>query len=510
MPPQLCIILRTTLSKKENAVRLTIPTIVMTLVLFGCSSGPISVVNGAADAVGDAAAIKAVNTLVIEGTGENFNLGQNLSPDAPLPKLTVTSAKRSIDYVNNRWRLEQARTPTYVTANTAPNQPQILGIDGDIAYNVPATGPATRAAEQVAADRHSELYHHPIAALKAALADGAELTNQRKEGNDDVVDVTVGKDKFTLYVDSTTKLPSKVVTMTYNANLGDVAMTTEFGAYADSGGMQLPGKITSKTDKYVTADIQVSKHIVNGDVGNLEAPAEAKSAAVPPATAPVTVEEAGKGLWYLTGGTHHSILVEFADHLALVEAPLNEARTQAVIAKARELRPDKPLRYLINTHHHFDHSGGIRAAIAEGMTIVTHEANKSFYENIAGRKHTIVQDALAKSPKPLQVQTVKDKHVLQDATRTVELYHIAGNPHADTLLMVYFPAERILVQGDMYTPPNPGAAPPPGFPFVPNTMENIEKAKLRVDTLLPIHGRKVPFAEMRAAAASEAKKKPAD
>ena len=490
-------------------MRIAIFLIVLTLGTFGCSSQPISIINGAADAVADAAAIKAVNTLVIEGTGENFNLGQNLNPEAPLPKLTVTSSKRSIDYGNNRWRLEQARTPTYVTANTAPNQPQTLGVDGDVAYNVAATGMTTRAAEQVARDRHSELFHHPIGALRAGLADGAQVTNQRKEGNDDVVDVALGSDTFTLYVDGTTKLPSKVVTMTYNANLGDVALTTEFGAYADSDGMSLPGKITSKTDKYVVADIQVSKHTVNGDVGNIEAVADVKAAPLPPATAPVTVEEVGKGLWYLTGGSHHSILVEFADHLALIEAPLNEARTQAVIAKAKELKADKPLRYLINTHHHFDHSGGIRAAIAEGLTIVTHEANKALYEEIAARKHSIVEDALAKSPKPVQIQTVQDKHVLQDATRSVEIYHIAGNPHADTLLMIYFPAERILVQGDIYSPPAVGAAPPAGFPFVPNIMENIDKAKLRVDTLLPIHGRKVPFAEMRAAAASEAKRNPA-
>src|SRR6188508_2704875 len=146
--------------------------------MYGCASQEMSVIKGAADAVGDEAGIKAVNTLVIEGTGENFNLGQNMSPDAPLPKLTVTSSKRSIDYMNSRWRLEQARTPAYVTANTTPNQPQILGIDGDVAYNVPATGPATRAAEQVAQDRHSELFHHPIGALRAALAEGAKVTNQ--------------------------------------------------------------------------------------------------------------------------------------------------------------------------------------------------------------------------------------------------------------------------------------------------------------------------------------------
>lgn len=485
-------------------MRFAICLIVLTLCTFGCASTETSVINGAVDAVADEAAIKAVNTLVIEGTGENFNLGQNTSPDAPLPKLTVSASKRSVDYGNGRWRLEQKRTPTYVTANMSPDQVQIQGVDGNVAYNVGANGAATRAAEQVGTDRHSELFHHPIGALRAALSEGAQVTNARTEENNDVVDVSVGDDKFTLYVDSSTKLPSRVVTMTYNVNLGDVAMTTEFADYKDFGGMMLPARLTSRTDKYVVADIMVSNTTVNGDVGNLEASADVKAAVTPPVT--VNVEEAGKGLWYLTGGSHHSVLVEFADHLALIEAPLNDARTLAVIAKAKELKPDKPLRYLINTHHHFDHSGGIRAAVAEGMTIVTHEANKGLYEDIVARNHTIVQDALAKNPKPLQLQTVADKHVLQDATRTVEIYHIAGNPHADTLLMVYFPAERILVQGDMFSPPAPGAAPPPGFPFVPNTMENIQKAGLRVDTLLPIHGRKVPFAEMRTAAASEAKR----
>lgn len=489
-------------------MRLATVALVLSFGMFGCASQEVSIIRGAADAVSDEAAIKAVNTLVIEGTGENFNLGQNLSPEAPLPKLTVTASKRSIDYVNGRWKLEQARTPTYVTANMAPNQPQAAGVDGNVAFNVAANGTATRAAELVAQDRHSELYHHPIGALRAALADGAQVTNPRKEGNDDVVDVAVGNDKFTLYVDSMTKLPTKVVTMTYNANLGDVALTTEFSDYAEADGVNLPRKITSKTDKYVTADITVSKNTINGEVAGIEAGEDVKKQEVPPLTTAVTVEEAGKGIWYLTGGSHHSILVEFADHLVLIEAPLNEQRTLAVIAKAKELKPDKPLKYLVNTHHHFDHSGGIRAAIAEGLTIVTQEANKPFYEDIASRKHTIVQDALAKNPKPLQIETVKDKLEMKDSMRTMEIYHIAGNPHADTLLMIYFPAEHILVQGDMFTPPAAGAAPPPGFPFVPNTMENIQKANLRVDTLLPIHGRKVPFADMKAAATQEAKRKP--
>src|SRR6185436_4529653 len=138
------------------------------------------------------------------------------------------------------------------------------------------------------------------------------------------------------------------------------------------------------------------------DSVNLAAPADVKAAPAPPAVAPamVTVEEVGKGLWYLAGQSHHSVLVEFADHLVLIETPQHEVRSAAVVAKAKELRPNKPIKYVINTHHHFDHSGGIRAAFAEGATVITHEGNKAFFEAVATRPHTLTADAQSRSPKP--------------------------------------------------------------------------------------------------------------
>src|SRR5262249_46460573 len=215
----------------------------------------------------------------------------------------------------------------------------------------------------------------------------------------------------------------------------------------------------------------------------------------------ITVEEVGKGLWYLTGQSHHSILVEFSDHLVLVETPQHEVRSAAVIAKAKELRPNKPIKYVINTHHHFDHSGGIRSAVAEGATIITHEGNKAFIEAMASRPHTLTPDALTKSPKSAVVETVSDKRVLKDSTRTVEIYHIP-NAHSETMLMVYFPAERLIVEADLYNPPAPNAAnaPPPVFPFAGNFVENVHKLGLKVDRIMPIHGRIVPFKDAEVAA----------
>jgi glyoxylase-like metal-dependent hydrolase (beta-lactamase superfamily II) len=197
-----------------------------------------------------------------------------------------------------------------------------------------------------------------------------------------------------------------------------------------------------------------------------------------------------RGVWWLAGQSHHSVAVEFQDHLLLIEAPQNEARALAVIAKARELRPGKPLTAVVNTHHHFDHSGGIRAAVAEGLTIITDRANAAFYQEAVGRAHTIVPDALAKNPKPLKLEPVEREMELRDNSMIVNLYHIDRSPHADTLLMAYLPKQRILIEADVFTP---GAA---VHPFEANLIENVTGRKLLVDRIVPIHGTIAPYTEL--------------
>ena len=153
------------------------------LVLLGCTSSPEqATVNDAANALGGAQRIQAVNTLVIEGIGENTNLGQSLTPDA-LNVFKVNEYKRSMDFANTRWRLQQTRVATFGPPNPQP-QVQNFGVDGDVAYNIQPNGMAQRAAEQVAKDRRMETFHHPIGAVRAALSQG-DRTKPRGGGNPD-------------------------------------------------------------------------------------------------------------------------------------------------------------------------------------------------------------------------------------------------------------------------------------------------------------------------------------
>src|SRR5262249_22222087 len=135
---------------------------------------------------------------------------------------------------------------------------------------------------------------------------------------------------------------------------------------------------------------------------------------------------AADGVWYITGGSHHSVLIEMKDHAIGVESPLNDDRAAAVLAEVKNLVPSKPIKYVIATHHHFDHAGGLRAIAAEGIPIIAHDVNKAFLDKALAAPATIRPDWLAKSGKKGTVEGMKDKRVLTDGPRTRQPPNGAG------------------------------------------------------------------------------------
>lgn len=448
-------------------------------------------INDTAEALGGAERLQAVRTIVIEGEGTQYNLGQDVVPDASGQTFAVTQYRRAIDIPGERARTELVRVPRFTFWQGLAPQRQVQGIDKTVGYNVAATGTASRIAQAAADDRRAEWLRHPVTAVRAALDPAARLTDLRTENGQSSLEVSTSDGRtFTLAVDATTKRPVRVTTAANHVNLGDVLISTSFADYQDVSGLQLPARLVTKTDDFTTSEVRATRQTVDADAGDLAAPAAAASAAAPVALPPtVTVEEVSKGIWLLAGGSHHSALVEFADHLMLIDAPQNDARTLAVIAKARELRPGKPLTHVVNSHHHFDHSGGIRAAVSEGLTVITHQGNAAFIEEIVTRPHTRVPDALTKNPKPLAMETVSDEKVITDGAMTVHLCPIPGE-HSETMLMAYLPKERALVVIDVYEPV--GAV----HMFAARFIEDLKKRNLRVDRIVPLHGEIVPYARM--------------
>ena len=468
------------------------------------------IISDAAAALGGRDRILAVKTLVIEGAGHDMGVGQaqrydelGLQSDVG----QIRDYKRAYDLANGRARFEATRELQYPFYQGEGGAHQVQGLDGNVAFNVAANGNTTRVfAPQAINARRVEFLRHPLTIVRAALDPAAKLANVRNQGDNRLVDITTNGVTVTLAIDSATKLPTRVVQMTDSATLGDTSVETRFGDYRNVSGLQLPTRFTTKTDRFPSADLRILKQTVDGNVGNLAAPASVASAAPPanagqPATSPVTVQEVAKGVWFITGTTHHSLLAEFSDHLMLIEAP-NEERTLAVLAKARDLRPNKPVTTLLVTHHHNDHTSGVRTAVAEGVTeIVTHKSNVAYINEVLKRPHTINPDRLAKKPsvKPVKVIAIDDEGVVKDNAMTINLYHILDNTHADSMVMIYFPAGRILTEADVYMPNddrNIIEGEPLGHaPWLQNLLANITLRKLQVDHIAPIHGEYVPYSQ---------------
>jgi hypothetical protein len=465
----------------------------LALVMVSCArtTPEKSALDAAAAALGGAQRIRDLKGFVLHGTGSAPNAGQNRMPDDELPVWKINEYVRSVDLTNGRSRVRQVREAQFLFAGELVQQ-QTQGVDGDIAYNVAPDGTFTRAGVAAATDRRVEMLHHPITIVREALASGAMVGHARTEGSEQLVDITTPRgESVTLAIDGQTHLPTRVISMADNANMGDVAMVTTFADYGDVGGLKMPRRLTTKMDKYLQLDLQVEDYFLDADVNGLAAPAAVKSAAVPaPPPVVVTAEPVGKGIWWLAGsGNHRSVVFEFDDHLVLFEVPLNEARSQAVIDKARTLSA-KPLTTAIVSHHHFDHSGGLRVAVAEGLTIITHRANEAFFRDLLARKHTLVPDALAKNPRDAMFQFVDDQLTLKDQSMEVQLYHLLDNPREGTNLYAYVPRDRMLVQADLYD------ATWLRHSWGENVLQNLERRGLKVARSVPVHGVIEPFEQM--------------
>jgi glyoxylase-like metal-dependent hydrolase (beta-lactamase superfamily II) len=410
-----------------------------------------------------------------------------------------------MDYANRRALNDFTRVPKFITAVTTPQRTR-NGLDGDVAYNIAPTGAGTRLAAQIALDRQEEMLYHPVGFIRAAYGPGV-VVSETRAGAERLVKLRMGRKTYTMAVDNRTNLPSRIDNTIDNPMLGDAVISNRWSGWRDVSGVKLPMRLAQKLDRWDGLDLTFATAAIDADVASIAASDSVRALPLPPATPAPTlaVEELAPGVWWIGGGTHHSIAIEQADRIVLIEAPQSEDRATAVIGRARTLAPNKPVTTVINTHHHFDHAGGLRAAMAQGLEIITHEGNRDFYERyVYARPHSIAPEGLATmTPVQLQLSVVRDKRVLNDANHPIEIYTVPGNPHVGTMLMVYLPKEKILVQADMYNPPAANAAAPPSFPFAANLLDNVKKRGLQVERVVGIHGRPVPLSEVEAAAAKK-------
>jgi glyoxylase-like metal-dependent hydrolase (beta-lactamase superfamily II) len=456
--------------------RLLAATLVLCFSATSHSQDATSVLREADTALG-ASSLKSIR---YSGTGFAYAFLQNPRPDVRYPKF-YAKYTRAIDFEKGISREETTRSQFENPPSGGGQQPLYTDTTG-----------AAVTGENSAWGGGSVLLT-PQGFVRAALASKPVVS---RAGGSTVVSFMV-RDKYKVngYINGQ-HLIEKIETWTPQPTLGDMSIETTFSDYRDYNGVKFPARIVQKQWIYPMLELNVTEVQPNAPV-NLQAPAGGGGPARVESTKVVD------GVWYLAGTPDpNSQLVEFKDFLVLVESSVTEGRALANIAEAHRLAPGKPIKYHINTHHHSDHSAGLRAFVAEGSTIVTHEMNKKFYDDVVLKApHTLEPDALTKTPKAAQFVYVKDKgkYVITDGVRTMEVYHV-DNGHARNLLMSYLPKEKLLMITDIFNDfgmPRPND-PPPGLvsPYYAALDARVKELKLDVERLAPSHGGAVvPFSQ---------------
>jgi hypothetical protein len=253
--------------------------------------------------------------------------------------------------------------------------------------------------------------------------------------------------------------------------------------------VKFPTHILEKQGGFPTLDLTVTSAEANVENAALQPPDNVLHATVPPERA--APQKIAEGVWYMQG-RHSSVLIEFQDFLAVVDAPLSEARSLAVIESVKRLVPNKPIKYVINTHHHFDHSGGLRTYVAEGATVITHEGNRAFYEWAWKQPRTLEPDRLAQNPREPSFITYKTKYVLTDGTRSAEVHLIVGDNHDEFLSFVYLPKKKLAVEVDDFSD---RYITPMSLGLWNNFYGNLQRLQLDVENIAPLHGTLTPMSE---------------
>jgi glyoxylase-like metal-dependent hydrolase (beta-lactamase superfamily II) len=484
-----------------------------------------------------------LRTIQYYASGWSSRIGQTYGLAEDWPHYEVAGYTRAIDY-DAKWSREDyiRRQGKYPLLGRPPMPDEHVTsiLSGNYAWDIQGDKPLplTRLyldGVSYADLRQLELAITPHGFLKAALAAGDATAIQLPiVGSSDaglsqngrkvtIVSFTIGKYRVNGTINDQ-NLVELTDTWFPNPIYGDMDYEMRYTKYKNFDGVEFPTLLhvhqgdprLNPAHNYYEYNVTDVK--ANVPVATLPVPEVVRTAVLSPAK--VESQKLGDGLWLLAGGTHNSVLVEFKDFVAVVEAPQNEARSLAVIEETNRLVPNKLIKYVVNTHHHFDHAGGLRTYLSQGTTVITHESNKQYYLDImfypAPRELQPDRMALYNpmymiSRRPAPIETITsligapgggaDKYALTDGERVLEIFHVqdmayeledpsyAQGNHSADMLMVYLPKEKILINADLYSPPAEGAPIPSPTAGMRTLYQNMRKQKLEVARHVPIHGR---------------------
>jgi glyoxylase-like metal-dependent hydrolase (beta-lactamase superfamily II) len=465
-----------------------------------------AVVAAASKAMG----VDNLNSITYSGTARNGAFGQSKSIGEPMGPVNVTQITMYTRTINFGQAADPAALVSRATGPTQP--PTVPGVPpqkpGVFNQNITGMQASTNGAQA------QNIWTTPWGFLKGAAANSATV---RQEKGQQVISFSPANVKspsgqtytVTGYLNAQ-NLVTKVETRVDHAVVGDLLVEYEYANYQNMNGVQVPGRIVQRQAGMQTFDANITSATPNPN--NL---AELLTPPPPPAGAPggggggqqpagaPPVEKLGEGVFKI-GGNYASLAIDMGDHVLVIESGQSDARGTAVMAAAKQAVPGKPIRFVVNSHPHFDHASGLAAAVAEGATILTHRNNEKVLEQLLSGPRTLIGDSLSKvsNRRTNVVEGIGDRDVRKGMNGKIVELHRIPNEHSDGLLAVYLPAEKVLWSADI-TVVNPN---PNQLGVVKSAVEAINKLKLDFNSWIPAHppnpDRPLTRADVMAAAAT--------
>jgi glyoxylase-like metal-dependent hydrolase (beta-lactamase superfamily II) len=513
--------------------------LVCAFTLLSCASGPSKeqqLVSRAVEAMGGAQALADVRTVTFKGTWKQWEPEQSDVPggemrfanEAQLEGIVDVQAGASrTDWVKN-FAYPAPRTFTFSEIVTA-DAGYVIGIDsnGRNAQNQQSNPPAHSMSSLRLAAAQREARANVVSGLLLAMLFNPEQVQPAA----DIVAAgrsypAVAYRGLIIAFDPQTNLPARLRSLDYDNIWGDVNYDVVYDGWKKVGNVNLPWSRKTELNGRVVTDAAFTDLKFNQAIDNarLQIPAAVRAGAAKPATGNVPyqwvlrrqfigtyldsdnvsydtkasqglrLQEIAPGVNHVVGGSHNNLIVEMSDFLVIFDAPVTDAQSVWVMNAVKQKFPGKPVRWVVLTHHHMDHAGGVRGLLADGGTLVVGSPARAHFQKVLAAPNSRNPDLSPRSYSSVAILEVPESHVITDSRGKQVIAYAMDNPHAKGMLMGWVPDAKLGYVTDIWTPGPPlPAKPNPGLLAVVNT---VKRAGLQPERFAGGHGATADYASL--------------
>jgi glyoxylase-like metal-dependent hydrolase (beta-lactamase superfamily II) len=483
-------------------------------------------VRQAVDAVGGASALRAVKTVTMQGTAKHWEPDQSIEAGGEQRFLDDTTMTIALDVATGAARVDWDRDFKYPFPGKKKYSEVFADGAGYVHYDSGTPADRAMSGYRVAAERRELSRGSPVFLL--GLLDHPDrlraLPKQQVDGRAlDAVAYRQGVADYIVMFDGATHLPARIRVRDADGLQGDSNFDLVLGGWAPEGGIQVAHELVRELNGRPVEWLKLDQVAINPALtaDRFAIPAAIKASAPQEATRDIPYQwylrrqylgllvdsdamfydaadspglklvDLGRGVEHVVGGSHNNMIVEMKDYLVVFEAPINERQSRWVINAAKAKFPGKPIKYLVLTHHHMDHTSGARTYVAEGATVIVPSPDKAFFTKVFAAPHTIDRDELQRHPRKAEIVEVADMLKISDGTREIGIYRIEAK-HVDGMLIMQVPDTKLVFVTDLYSPVRDVRGNPNQGDFI----AGLEKWRLTPEILAGGHGGSGPYVDL--------------